>query len=130
MSYHITYPNINYDIFQGNRSFYYGTDALELISRTDKVMVDELIESFYKLYDYSVDSVKMIVTLISQKLQCKLKDVTVILRVILTGQKIGPSLYDLITVLGRDRVVLRLINVTDFCKIPNCCNSSNDAFEA
>lgn len=81
-----------------------------------KPLIERLIAEFEKLPDFKADTIQLLYKPLSKELGVKVGALVGPTRVALTGSKVGPSLYHLMEILGRERVIARMrraLNVTN-----------------
>ena len=101
-----------------NNSKFILTDNI-IINNEDKKLVDEnslkIIKNFLdkiKLLDkFNRDNLEPIVSDLIKSNNTNFKSVGQPLRICLTGSKFGPGIYDILTALGKDKVIERLSQV-------------------
>ncbi len=67
-----------------------------------------LKEQLIQLEDFAPDKIEHIVKDIIEEQQLKFGDVLPLFRVMLTGQKMGPSLFDIAGIIGKDKCIQRM----------------------
>lgn len=95
--------------------FYFSDDfpvdadaAREAFLPAARSVLERLIAELEKLADFSADAIQNLYKPLSKELGVKAGALVLPTRVALTGSKVGPSLYHLMEVLGRERVLNRL----------------------
>ncbi len=95
--------------------FYFNDDfpvdpaaVAEAFVPTARPVLDRLIVELGKLPDFTADAVQNLYKPLSKELGVKAGALVLPTRVALTGSKVGPSLYHLMEVLGREKVVTRM----------------------
>lgn len=73
-----------------------------------RLIVDRLIAELGRLSEFTADAIQNLYKPLSKELGVKAGALVQPTRVALTGSKVGPSLYHLMEVLGRERVLSRL----------------------
>jgi glutamyl-tRNA synthetase len=79
-----------------------------LIDDKAKKIISEFKNKLSSLNDFSKDNLEPIVNELIKNHETNFKGVGQPLRVVLTGSKFGPGLYDIVISLGKDEVEKRL----------------------
>ena len=88
----------------------FNQDDLELIDDKAKKIISEFIKELTSLSKINKENLEPIVNNLIKKHGTNFKGVGQPLRVILTGSKFGPGLYDILISLGKEEVNQRLGN--------------------
>jgi glutamyl/glutaminyl-tRNA synthetase len=95
--------------------FYFAEDypvdpaaAAEAFSPAARPILERLVVELEKLADFGADAIQNLYKPLSKELGVKAGALVLPTRVALTGSKVGPSLYHLMEVLGKERVLGRL----------------------
>ena len=95
--------------------FYFSDDfpvdeslARETFTAENKQWIERLKEKLKELETFDADSIQSVFKPLAKELGIKVGALVLPTRVALTGSKVGPSLYHLMEVLGRDKVLTRL----------------------
>ncbi|MBV9463272.1 MAG: glutamate--tRNA ligase, partial [Verrucomicrobiae bacterium] len=72
-----------------------------------------LTERYSQLANWNVESLEGALKSLATDLGCKTGDLIHPTRVAVSGKTVGPSLYHMLEVLGRDRVLARLRHAVD-----------------
>ncbi len=86
-------------------------DDLKLIDEKSKKIIKEFIEKILNLNNFDRSELEPIVKSLISKFDTNFKGVGQPLRIALTGSRFGPGIYDILTSLGKVRVVERLKNI-------------------
>lgn len=73
-----------------------------------KPLVERLLVELGKLADFKADTIQALYKPLSKELGVKVGALVAPTRLALTGSKVGPSLYHLMEILGREKVIARL----------------------
>ncbi len=66
-----------------------------------------LRDEFAKIENWTVEKIESILKTLAQKLDCKTGDLVHPARVGVSGRSVGPSLYHMLEVMGKERVLAR-----------------------
>jgi len=88
----------------------FNEDDLKLIDERAKKIIQEFKTEIYSLDNLNREILEPIVNNLIKKHETNFKGVGQPLRIILTGSKFGPGLYDILTSLGKEEVNQRLRN--------------------
>ena len=99
------YNNSQYII---NDAVNFTQEDLKLIDDTAKKIISEFSNKISKLDKFERDNLEPIVENLIKSNNTNFKGVGQPLRIILTGSKFGPGIYDIIISLGKDEVIKRL----------------------
>jgi len=78
-----------------------------------------LREEFRKIDNWNAGPIESTLKALAQKLDCKTGDLVHPARVAVSGRSVGPSLYHMLEVMGKERVLARFERVTEkFSKLP------------
>ena len=86
-------------------------DDLKLIDEKSKKIIKEFIEKILNLNNFERSELEPIVKSLISKFDTNFKGVGQPLRIVLTGSRFGPGIYDILTSLGKVQVVERLKNI-------------------
>ena len=86
-------------------------DDLRLIDEKSKKIIKEFIEKILNLNNFERSELEPIVKSLISKFDTNFKGVGQPLRIVLTGSRFGPGIYDILTSLGKVKVVERLKNI-------------------
>jgi glutamyl-tRNA synthetase len=86
-------------------------DDLRLIDEKSKKIIKEFIEKILNLNNFERSELEPIVKSLISKFDTNFKGVGQPLRIVLTGSRFGPGIYDILTSLGKVQVVERLKNI-------------------
>ena len=86
-------------------------DDLKLIDEKSKKIIKEFIEKILNLNNFERSELEPIVKSLISKFDTNFKVVGQPLRIVLTGSRFGPGIYDILTSLGKVQVVERLKNI-------------------
>ena len=86
-------------------------DDLRLIDEKSKKIIKEFIEKILNLNNFDRSELEPIVKSLISKFDTNFKGVGQPLRIVLTGSRFGPGIYDILTSLGKIKVVERLKNI-------------------
>ena len=86
-------------------------DDLKLIDEKSKKIIKEFIEKILNLNNFDRSELEPIVKSLISKFDTNFKGVGQPLRIVLTGSRFGPGIYDILTSLGKVQVVERLKNI-------------------
>ena len=82
--------------------------AAKAFVRGNREGVAQLREQYAALETFDAESLETALKALAEKLEVKVRALVMPARLACTGAKVGPSLYDLMAVLGRERVLARL----------------------
>ncbi len=86
-------------------------DDLRLIDEKSKKIIKEFIEKILNLNNFERSELEPIVKSLISKFDTNFKGVGQPLRIVLTGSRFGPGIYDILTSLGKVQVIERLKNI-------------------
>ncbi len=86
-------------------------DDLKLIDEKSKKIIKEFIEKILNLNNFERSELEPIVKSLISKFDTNFKGVGQPLRIVLTGSRFGPGIYDILTSLGKVQVIERLKNI-------------------
>ena len=86
-------------------------DDLKLIDEKSKKIIKEFIEKILNLNNFDRSELEPIVKSLISKFDTNFKGVGQPLRIVLTGSRFGPGIYDILSSLGKVQVVERLKNI-------------------
>ncbi len=98
-------------------TFEFEKEALELLKKNLKNEFTLLIERFKNLSDFRAPLIEKEFRELVAELNIKAKDLIHPVRAALSGKRIGPSLFEMIEVLGKDRVIKRLERAKEFMEV-------------
>ena len=101
------YKNSQY-IIQDKVTF--NRDDVKLIDDKAKKIVIEFSNSISNMEKLNKENLELLINDLIKKNETNFKGVGQPLRIFLTGSKFGPGIYDIITSLGKDEVLKRLVN--------------------
>jgi len=101
------YNNCRYIIFD---EVNFNKEDLKLVDHKAKKIISEFISRFSKLEQLNKGTLEPIVNDLIESHKINFKGVGQPLRIVLTGSKFGPGVYDIITSLGKEEVQKRLRN--------------------
>ena len=99
------YNNTKYII---NDEVNFNQEDLELIDENAKKIISDFLKEILKLDTFNRDKLEPIVQDLIKLNNTNFKGVGQPLRIMLTGSKFGPGIYDILTSLGKDEVIKRL----------------------
>ena len=99
------YNNSKYII---NDEVNFNQEDLKLIDENAKKIISDFLKEILKLDTFSRDKLEPIVQNLIKLNNTNFKGVGQPLRIMLTGSKFGPGIYDILTSLGKDEVIKRL----------------------
>ena len=99
------YNNSKYII---NDEVNFNQEDLKLIDENAKKIISDFLKEILKLDTFNRDKLEPIVQDLIKLNNTNFKGVGQPLRIMLTGSKFGPGIYDILTSLGKDEVVRRL----------------------
>ena len=99
------YNNSKYII---NDEVNFNQEDLELIDENAKKIISDFLKEILKLDTFNRDKLEPIVQDLIKLNNTNFKGVGQPLRIMLTGSKFGPGIYDILTSLGKDEVIKRL----------------------
>ena len=95
-------------------SFYFTDDfeydeamASKALAPENKESFSKLREAFFSLEKFEVEALETVLKALAEELGVKVRDLVMPARLACTGIKVGPSLYDLMVVLGKEKVLAR-----------------------
>ncbi|UCD15257.1 MAG: glutamate--tRNA ligase [Candidatus Omnitrophota bacterium] len=86
----------------------YGEDAKKVLEKNLNRQVQVLMERFSSMDSFDKDTIEKEFRDVARSLSLKARDLVHPVRVSLTGEKVGPGLFETIEVLGKKRVLKRL----------------------
>ena len=99
------YNNSKYII---NDEVNFNQEDLKLIDENAKKIISDFLKEILKLDTFNRDKLEPIVQDLIKLNNTNFKGVGQPLRIMLTGSKFGPGIYDILTSLGKDEVIKRL----------------------
>ena len=99
------YNNSKYII---NDEVNFNQEDLKLIDENAKKIISDFLKEILKLDTFNRDKLEPIVQNLIKLNNTNFKGVGQPLRIMLTGSKFGPGIYDILTSLGKDEVIRRL----------------------
>ena len=88
----------------------FNDDDLKLIDKTSKKIISEFHGKISELNKFNREALEPIINDLIKSNNTNFKGVGQPLRIVLTGSKFGPGIYDIIISLGKDEVIKRLGN--------------------
>ena len=88
----------------------FNDDDLKLIDETSKKIISEFNRKISELNEFNREALEPIINDLIKSNNTNFKGVGQPLRIVLTGSKFGPGIYDIIVSLGKDEVIKRLGN--------------------
>jgi len=95
-------------------SFYFTDDfeydeamASKALAPENKESFSKLREAFFSLEKFEVEALETVLKALAEEMGVKVRDLVMPARLACTGIKVGPSLYDLMVVLGKEKVLAR-----------------------
>ena len=95
-------------------SFYFTDDfeydeamASKALAPENKESFSKLREAFFSLEKFEVEALERVLKALAEEMGVKVRDLVMPARLACTGIKVGPSLYDLMVVLGKEKVLAR-----------------------
>ena len=88
----------------------FNDDDLKLIDETSKKIISEFHGKISELNKFNRETLEPIINDLIKSNNTNFKGVGQPLRIVLTGSKFGPGIYDIIVSLGKDEVIKRLGN--------------------
>ncbi len=88
----------------------FNDDDLKLIDKTSKKIISEFHGKISELNKFNRETLEPIINDLIKSNNTNFKGVGQPLRIVLTGSKFGPGIYDIIVSLGKDEVIKRLGN--------------------
>ncbi|MFA5008815.1 MAG: glutamate--tRNA ligase [Candidatus Omnitrophota bacterium] len=92
----------------------YDEDTKEILQRNLSKEINVLAEKFSALTNFNHEEVEKEFRLVAATLGLKTKELVHPVRVALSGKKVGPSLFETMEVLGKERVVAMLKRLIDY----------------
>jgi len=92
----------------------YDEDTKEILQRNLSKEINVLAEKFSALANFNHEEVEKEFRLVAAALGLKTKELVHPVRVALSGKKVGPSLFETMEVLGKERVVAMLKRLIDY----------------
>ena len=86
----------------------FNQEDLKLIDENAKKIISDFLKEILKLDIFNRDKLEPIVQDLIRLNNTNFKGVGQPLRIMLTGSKFGPGIYDILTSLGKDEVIKRL----------------------
>ena len=99
------YNNTKYII---NDEVNFNQEDLKLIDENAKKIISDFLKEILKLDTFNRDKLEPIVQDLIKLNNTNFKGVGQPLRIMLTGSKFGPGIYDILSSLGKDEVIKRL----------------------
>ena len=99
------YNNSKYII---NDEVNFNQEDLKLIDENAKKIISDFLKEILKLDTFNRDKLEPIVQNLIKLNNTNFKGIGQPLRIMLTGSKFGPGIYDILTSLGKDEVIKRL----------------------
>ena len=99
------YKNAQYIL---NENIEISSEDLKLLDSFSKKIISEFTEKFEKITKINKESIEKIVNELISKHKTNFKGVGQPLRIILTGSKFGPGLYNIILSLDKKKIIKRL----------------------
>ena len=81
--------------------------AAKALAPENKEGFVRLRADFSSLENFEAEAIETALKALAEELGVKVRDLVMPARLACTGVKVGPSLYDLMTVLGREKVLAR-----------------------
>jgi glutamyl-tRNA synthetase len=88
----------------------FNQEDIKLIDNKAKKIISEFSNNISKIEELSKENLEPIINHLIKSNETNFKGVGQPLRVVLTGSKFGPGIYDIINSLGKDEVLIRLKN--------------------
>ena len=88
----------------------FNQEDVKLIDDKSKIIISEFKNSVSKIEILSKENIEPIINHLIKSNETNFKGVGQPLRIILTGSKFGPGIYDIISSLGKDEILKRLSN--------------------
>ncbi|MDA9071768.1 glutamate--tRNA ligase [Candidatus Pelagibacter sp.] len=88
----------------------FNQEDIKLIDDKAKKIISEFSNSISKIEKFNKESLELIINHLIKSNETNFKGVGQPLRVVLTGSKFGPGIYDIIGSLGKDEILKRLKN--------------------
>ena len=95
-------------------SFYFTDDfeydeamASKALAPENKEVFSKLREAFSSMEKFETEALETVLKALAEELGVKVRDLVMPARLACTGVKVGPSLYDLLVVLGKEKVLAR-----------------------
>jgi glutamyl-tRNA synthetase len=90
--------------------------AVEKFLREDKIkqILKQLIEQLEKLEDFHQEKIENIIRSLAEEIKIEAKEIIHPLRVVLTGKEISPPLFELMEIIGKENVLIRLKNFLSY----------------
>lgn len=89
----------------------YSDEIWDKIIKYDSDIVLRLIVFFNQFIKINKDTIGRELKIFAEQNNIKPKNLNHLIRLVLTAQEIGPGLYDLLEVLGKDQITDRLMNI-------------------
>ena len=86
----------------------FNQEDLKLIDENAKKIISDFLKEILKLDTFNRDKLEPIVQDLIKLNNTNFKGVGQPLRIMLTGSKFGPGIYDILSSLGKDEVIKRL----------------------
>lgn len=84
------------------------SDAVEIISKCNEELILQVINELLKVEAWTKESVEMTLKNIAASNNIKIGELMMPLRAIITGMTATPSVFEIMTILGRDEIMKRL----------------------
>jgi len=81
--------------------------AAKALAPENKEGFSKLRETFSSVEKYEAEALETALKALAEELGVKVRDLVMPARLACTGVKVGPSLYDLMAVLGKEKVLAR-----------------------
>ena len=88
----------------------FNNDDLKLIDDNSRKIISEFLNEITNLDEFSRDTLEPIINNLINSNDTNFKSIGQPLRIVLTGSKFGPGIYDILTSLGKNEVIKRLKN--------------------
>ena len=95
----------------------FNQEDIKLIDDKAKKIISEFSNSISKIEKLNKESLELIINQLIKSNETNFKGVGQPLRVVLTGSKFGPGIYDIIGSLGKDEILKRLKNKIVYKKV-------------
>ena len=93
-----------------NENVRIGEEDQKLLNAQSKLIVKDFVLEFEKISSANKENLEPIIKTLIEKHNTNFKGVGQPLRIVLTGSKYGPGIYDIIISLGKEEVIKRLSN--------------------
>jgi glutamyl/glutaminyl-tRNA synthetase len=95
-------------------NYSYNPDTQEVLSRKLTREIRVLAEGLSQIENFNKEAIEVEFRKIADSLGLKAKDLVHPTRVALTGNKVGPGLFETMQVLGKDKVIARLNRLINY----------------